>query len=470
MKDAMLSSTITNKRTGIAQEEEDDPLLRISISSHSRKKPKLITKSALVHLQFFHVPLVSPAGLTVNVIRLEPGRPYTFGRSRTHSDCDFFFNDRRVSKQHCQILFDSVHRKIYILDGALFGIRTSVVAEFRRRLICYDQLEGEDKESVDSSIKVSLNGVFVNGIKVKRGMVKELCTGDEIMLACSNEGVCSSGVQIGFAIQGVVFKEEIVIGSNEVHLERIKLFGRTASMRHSQGSVSSGNRNKRVFAAHENEVMPQGYAISGLKSGGIVGRAKFLSNKCRQIMQSDDPICCIKQCVLSDFRMIISDPKSKLNCRTRVVPFDKGKFPVGDELMVNGAGQDMHIAQEVQPCENSRVGQDMHVNKDKCETKCFCCGSDSLFLKGTSGIYSEGGSERYSSLNSVGKVNSPDPSDVQTNCQPPGTGKKFYLNRLHFMDHGSFSHQNVISLPELLHPIKSITRIFIATFTSDILW
>lgn len=241
-------------------------------------------------------------------------------------------------------------------------------------------------------------------------------------------------------------------------------------MRHSQGSVSSGNRNKRVFAAHENEVMPQGYAISGLKSGGIVGRAKFLSNKCRQIMQSDDPICCIKQCVLSDFRMIISDPKSKLNCRTRVVPFDKGKFPVGDELMVNGAGQDIHIAQEVQPCENSRVGQDMHVNKDKCETKCFCCGSDSLFLKGTSGIYSEGGSERYSSLNSVGKVNSPDPSDVQTNCQPPGTGKKFYLNRLHFMDHGSFSHQNVISLPELLHPIKSITRIFIATFTSDILW
>ncbi|XP_021673456.2 uncharacterized protein LOC110659729 isoform X2 [Hevea brasiliensis] len=470
MKDSIFPSTNSNnKRTGGPQKKEDDPLLPISTSLRSRKKPKLITKSALIHLQFFNVPLISPTGKPLHAIRLEPGRPYTIGRSGTHSDCDFFFNDRRVSKQHCQILFDSVHRKIYILDGAvlLHVTRTSsVVTEFRRRLICYDQLEGEEKESVECSrIRVSLNGVFVNGIKVNRGTVRELCTGDEILLACGNEGLCSLGVQIGFVIQGVVFKEEVVMGSNEIQVERLGLFGRTTSMQHSQGSVSSGNRNKRVFAVHANEIMPQGYDLSGLKSGGIVGRAKFLSSQCRQILQSDDPISHIQQFAFSDSRMeITNDCKSKLNDHSGLVPGDNRKFSVGDELMVNSAAL-LFRQEEAQPC------QDTQSYKDKGDTKHVSSGSDNLCQKGISQDHSEGDVDnncKYSPLNSVGKENSPDFGDVQMNCLPPG--KKFYLNRLHFMDSGSSSHQNVISLPELLHPIKNINRIFIATFTSDILW
>lgn len=59
---------------------------------------------------------------------------------------------------------------------------------------------------------------------------------------------------------------------------------------------------------------------------------------------------------------------------------------------------------------------------------------------------------------------------VKMNIGPPG--KKFYLNRLGFMEddcssgHGTES----ISLQELLHPVESISQMFIATFTSDILW
>lgn len=51
-------------------------------------------------------------------------------------------------------------------------------------------------------------------------------------------------------------------------------------------------------------------------------------------------------------------------------------------------------------------------------------------------------------------------------------GKKFYLNRLGFMqDDGPSGHgAESISLQELLHPVESITQMFIATFTSDILW
>lgn len=51
---------------------------------------------------------------------------------------------------------------------------------------------------------------------------------------------------------------------------------------------------------------------------------------------------------------------------------------------------------------------------------------------------------------------------------PPGGN--FFLNRLGFMNSSASSDDNVISLPELLYPVESISQIFIATFTSDILW
>ncbi|KAL7162029.1 hypothetical protein ACSBR2_042493 [Camellia fascicularis] len=52
----------------------------------------------------------------------------------------------------------------------------------------------------------------------------------------------------------------------------------------------------------------------------------------------------------------------------------------------------------------------------------------------------------------------------------PPPGNKFYLNRLQTMGHGSLDHHDVVSLPELLYLVESLSQIFIATFTSDILW
>ncbi|CAL5361703.1 unnamed protein product [Camellia sinensis] len=51
----------------------------------------------------------------------------------------------------------------------------------------------------------------------------------------------------------------------------------------------------------------------------------------------------------------------------------------------------------------------------------------------------------------------------------PPQGNKFYLNRLQTMGHGSLDHHDVVSLPELLCPVESLSQIFIATFRSDIL-
>ncbi|XP_057459497.1 uncharacterized protein LOC130750094 [Actinidia eriantha] len=43
-------------------------------------------------------------------------------------------------------------------------------------------------------------------------------------------------------------------------------------------------------------------------------------------------------------------------------------------------------------------------------------------------------------------------------------------SRLQSMSHDSLDHHAVVSLPELLYSIGSLLHIFIATFTSDILW
>ncbi|VFQ94079.1 unnamed protein product [Cuscuta campestris] len=43
-----------------------------------------------------------------------------------------------------------------------------------------------------------------------------------------------------------------------------------------------------------------------------------------------------------------------------------------------------------------------------------------------------------------------------------------YLNQLQFINQGSSN--NVMSLPELLHLVESVVRLFSASFTSDVSW
>eukprot|EP00257_Ricinus_communis_P026577 XP_025013991.1 uncharacterized protein LOC8275459 isoform X3 [Ricinus communis] len=457
-----------HKSTELRDKKDNNPLLPTSTC----KKPKQINKSAFIHLQSLDVPLISPAtGSPLDSICLEPDRPYTIGRSSTDPDCDFVFSDRRVSKQHCQILFDSVNRKVYILDGILLLHSISsirVVSEFRKRLRNYDQLEGEEKEGFEClRIRFSMNGVFINGIRVKRGIVRELCTGDEVLFVCGNEGLCNLGVRIGFLIQGVVFKEEVVIGSNEIQLGRPCLLGTSSmSVGHSQGSVSSGSRTKRVFAVRANEVMANEYDFLELKLGGIVKRARFLVSQCRQILHSGDPISYFQQCSLSDFRMETRDVlNSKLDCGACGRVCDNSRIPVVDGSEVNNAA--LVFRQAAKCCENSHINLNIENNKEIGDMECVSFGGNSMCQKDISEVHFEIDFD-YSHKKDAPHLADSQMKTQENYCQLPG--KKFYLNRLHFMEHGSFSHQNVVSLPELLHPIENIMRIFIATFTSDILW
>ena len=274
---------------------------------------------------FLHLISASTTTGTHHTISLEADEPFTIGRSTRH--CNLVFDDRRVSKQHCQILFDASLHKLYLLDGAFSSFYNS-----------------NKNTSSSTTRRLSLNGVFVNGVRVGKGLFMELSAGDEVLLACGNhKGLCGSRIRIGFIIQRIVF------------------------------DIPSCRFNKRIFAL-------RGYDSSPY----LIGRVKSLLTRCRNILQSDDPVFYIRQC-------------------------QKEYFEV-------------------------------------------------------------------SSLNSVGKDN-PSHFDGVVQNKPcsnfvllPPPGKNFYLNRLEMMHYTPFSHHPVVSLPELLYPVESISRMFIATFTSDILW
>ncbi|KAH9705766.1 FHA domain-containing protein [Citrus sinensis] len=456
--DSFFNKTNNNKRSG-------ENYLPSSISS-PRGKSIIVSKTAVVRLQILHLPLVSTAtGSPVDSLTLEPDRPYSIGRASIN--CDFTFDNRLVSRQHCQILFDSSERKIYVLDGTfLLPAFSSVVNEFRKKRD--KSLEDEEEDEGFSRVMVSLNGVFVNGIRLKSGIVRELNAGDEVLFVCRDESLCRLQTRIGFLILGIIFKEEVV-------LKRPRLVGTMASLGHSQGSVSSATRSKRVFALRENDVSNPDSVFPKLKRCDIFGRASFLLSQCRNILNSNDPVSCIRQIANSDMGIM-----STYGCFSTKFP---GRSSIDGELKVKKI--ERISQQERKPCDESiYVGQpgsitfedervvDLEAEGDPVDP---CVHNDHLHHKDSVGISNKNATPGVKSklLNSVDRQNathfgSMDKSkSLGSSCSPPG--KKFYLNRLEFMDLTSLNY-DVISLPELLYPVESISRMFIATFTSDILW
>ncbi|XP_027341229.1 uncharacterized protein LOC113854452 isoform X2 [Abrus precatorius] len=382
--------------------------------SSSNKKQRTITASVVFkHLE---VPLFSAAeNGTVsrcNSLRLHADQPYSIGRKPR--DCGFVFRDPRVSKRHCQILFDGSLRKLYILNGVL-SLKDSTATchllyEFRKRAMTMTTSSRDSDGGVE--FREASNGVFVNGVEIGKGMAVELSVGDMVSLVCGNHnGSCAIGNnRIGFVIQRIDFE-----GFNSddcVETDELTFSG------HSQ----SGKRNKRVFAVRAN--------VSRYE--GIIGRARFLLGKCRDILLSDDTVSCILRDVQSGFKCVPGNAEvqssSAILCDSKV-------------MNLEGKSHGFRRKEEVRVSCLDGVGDEVR----------------NVML-----------------LDSVGKNDPPSVGDCWQEkhggnvYSPPG--KNFYLNRLEFMDHVSSGLHRSISLPELIHPVESISRMFIATFTSDIKW
>ncbi|KAJ7945195.1 Tyrosyl-DNA phosphodiesterase [Quillaja saponaria] len=412
---------------------------------------------AIVDFENFDVPLMSTGGNDSHSksIHLQPDRPYTIGRSTRY--CQFVFHDRRVSKQHCQILFDGSLHKIYILDGTLsFNDSSSFFVHGSRN-------------------RLSTNGVFVDGVRIKKGMAVELSVGDKILLVCgSDDGHCNRN-QIGFVIRRIEYVDGVLQECEDVALCRTEVLGTTTSSGHSQGLTSCGKRNKRIFALRANDSYPDSAFLTS-KYEQLVGRAKFLLSWCRGILHCDDPLSLL----------IHANPDIQYVGTSACSNHLKGLgYRDNFKVLVDGELQSRYVKEKAEQetilCENSNVGWIMeNTQADVLQPNSITIyGRKSLALEAES---EHGSGDHLSRQENIGIVSDNAIADNDTNisssksvgnkhgkiASPPG--KNFYLNRLDFIDCLSSAHHTVISLPELLYPVENISQMFIATFTSDINW
>lgn len=342
------------------------------------------------------------------------------------------------------------------------------------------------------------NGVFVNGVEIGNGTAVELTEGDRVSLVCGNEnGSCGILNRIGFVVERIVLEGCDVDGGVEID-------GLTSS-----GHSQSGKRSKRVFAVKAN--------VSRCER--VVGRARFLLDRCRDILLSDDPLSYIRhavsdlQCgfkcgrstelpqrVMENTGIANVQSSSALLCDSKVIDLEPESDPFGQKGNLEVAS----TYKNPNSIPLDSIGKDdlpSHVNRQEEKhgsifypspgtvrsSSALLCESKVMDLEAESDPFRREGNLGVACVNGIADKN---PNSVLSDSiwkddfpfdgnrqgkkhggifYPP-PGKNFYLNRLEYMNHGSSGLHQSISLPELIHPIESVSRMFIATFTSDIKW
>lgn len=388
------------------------------------KKSRINTlNTASVFIKPIGFPLICKYTRSIcKSFHLEPYKPYTIGRD--FLNCDFLFNDSRVSKTHCQILFDSSSKRILLCDGLFFNIFECACSR---------------------DVRVSLNGVFVNGVRIGKGKVLGLRVGDEVLLVYGDETVTKKRIRIGFIVERIVLVEDIAGGSVHKFLD---------------GGVSDN------------------CLIGKSESENFDTKVGFLLSMCREILCSNDPIKFIRKCSISGkekkFKCCRRNRKRKLS---QILPSNIDlTLRCEDHIQGKECSTNTGLENSKQLAADSHEESAPPSAKDTNLKPFDGNGQTAQEVKNTSvqhlnGItendkFEEGSIMREES-SSGGKNAQVQPKNV--GCVP-APGRKFYLNRLQFVEHGSLEYQNVVSLPELFYPIESLVRVFIATFTSDISW
>ncbi|CAM6106184.1 unnamed protein product [Calypogeia fissa] len=148
-------------------------------------------------LRVFHAPMQDArTAKKYRELRLVPGRVYTFGRSR--SCCNVVFSDGRVSRQHCQVYWDSITNQLLVFEGAPVDI-----------LIRRGNVNSSSSVlATQSKIKPSRNGLYVDGKKLAQGGCQTLNPGSEVSLVACTKGAKTVedpgfGDAVGFFVQVV---------------------------------------------------------------------------------------------------------------------------------------------------------------------------------------------------------------------------------------------------------------------------
>lgn len=422
-------------------------------------------EKVLIRIHNIGTPLISGlSGLPVESLHIESDRPYTIGRSSSDNGlCAFVLDHGAISRKHCQMLFDSQSSKLYIFDGVILLPSCSfsqVFDEFRRRLVGVDELEKENEDLGSFKFRVSLNGVYVNRVKVRKAKIKEISMGDEVLFVCGKQGLCYKHGGVGFVVQEIDFEGR----DTSISRDRCRMIGASVSSGHSRGTFSSGKRSKRVFALMENE---SNSPVSGFyppKAVGAIEISSSLVSYCRHILSSDDPVSCLRLSIISDpGKECLSCCTSKL-LRSKVgIVADNREVKSAETIHETGDGLSGLRVRDEQPSPQTHIGRRLGVSNLVSGLENYSPASISVSDKTMTMLPFDGEKENASDISCIDKEKS-------YRSSPETPGKNFYLNRLQYIEQNSTGCQRVVSLPELLHPVESISQIFLATFTSDILW
>ncbi|KAJ4961789.1 hypothetical protein NE237_021699 [Protea cynaroides] len=395
------------------------------------------------------VPLVSssPSSRSQSIC-LRSDRIYTIGRQSR--SCQIVFQDRRISRRHCQIFFDGSTGKFFILDGFFSPLPSGRDLDEVRRRFRFALEATRAPECF--TVATSSNGVFINGLRLAKGTAMELSVGDEVSLACGNRFNPCFGIKIGFILERVVSTEEEDIGCRGVALACERgLFEGTKTV---FGSFDSEGRARvRLGGASVN--------LHGSGHQDVTGKAISLLDHCRQILRSVDPINYIREYTFAN--------TAKEDCSEDDVPTlqpdDMLDIPLlGKPLLENCTATTIS---ERLPLPLPTLGAAANlVNGGTTNTE-ELLEDIRVSAKKIVSISQQNGQ----SLNPLGEAHQDNSGFHSKKLRSIGSaGKTFHLNRLEFMNHGTLDQQTVVSLPELLHPIESLSRMFIATFTTDVSW
>ncbi|OIT27261.1 PREDICTED: uncharacterized protein LOC109214181 [Nicotiana attenuata] len=386
---------------------------RLDCSLLPCKKPRSnVLNTAYLQIKPLGIPLIRKStGSSCDTIHLQPYKPYSIGRNC--SRCDFIFEDCRVSNIHLQILFNPLNNKLYLSDGLFFS---------------------------SSNSRVSLNGVFVNGVRVAKGEVVDICVGDEVSLGCGSQRTCCMGLRLGFCLQKAVFVQEVfdrnIVGDNDVT---------------------------------PTDCVPIGYA-----SYKRIAKANVLLHMCREVLSSNHPVSCIQKRVILDYG-------KGVRCHGKIGVNEDFKFPVASVLGVHSG--EKACRKEVSIVEDA-PGQNRECDFPNDAALAIEVETCNLDGKGAEQVNNDGAShENGSDANGreevlslgcmrkevVGQIDDAMKEKNRIGIVPP-PGKKFVLNRLACEGPKFSEDPNVVSLPELLYPIENLEQLFIATFTADIPW
>ncbi|KAK3015750.1 hypothetical protein RJ639_007877 [Escallonia herrerae] len=208
-----------------------------------------------------------------------------------------------------------------------------------------------------------------------------------------------------------------------------------------------------------NGVAP-GYVFGGFECGGVSGKADLLLRRCREILSSDDPILYIREHASSfrDMRVKYVS-RNRVSCNTSLVRSDVVKYPVHSAPVLEhnalargetgkGEGSTTGVNLEANMAGEGRLSsvifhrEALVASEEDPDRECCYKNNEHNASSSSVKVIADNGSHTVSFERGIVRSDKIVEDKNRSVCAP-APGKKFYLNRLHFMGHGYSEQENI---------------------------